>query len=597
MNKRHLFQNIKLKYQLFSLVAISMTIVLIVQIVYYHRFASVIKASSEVSTSNLLSQLEENLSIQADSIIQAANTIAYNEYVQQFMGSNNYVMRADYIKFIRNLFDYSMIANSNIYDIILVDDLGQMIDQAQEPDWQIIDHVLSTYPADVLEANGQGSFYLIDSDATSLYLYAFAFTSFRNQASKEVCYILFKNDSFQRIIDNIELPPSTSLFLVDQNNRILASKDTSLNGSYVSEEIQSLFTQSPEQKVTSFQHKKSLVQHSAISSMGWNMLSIVPVRELESPLAPLKTFGIVFGLIMLLLLLSICSITISNITRPLGELTVFLSEINYQTLKKRLVSTGSNEIDQVIQRINDMLEQIQELTHKIFTTQEQFYEMELAKKQAEFSALQNQINPHFLYNTLDCIRSIAFSYGAQEIVGISSSMSKIFRYCIKGPNTVLVEDELACVDNYITILQIRYDNRFLIEREIDPALYKLNMVKFILQPIIENAIYHGLELKLGGGSLKIIGKFTSEEDFCFEIFDTGVGISPEKLEEIKARLEDPSLVPQSDDQKHTGIGIYNINRRIKNIYGNSYGLDIESAEGQWTLVKVRLKALENTQER
>jgi two-component system sensor histidine kinase YesM len=287
-------------------------------------------------------------------------------------------------------------------------------------------------------------------------------------------------------------------------------------------------------------------------------------------------------------MIAICIMIINNITRPINQLSTFMEDVSYTTLKSNLPTTGANEIDQVIINVNSMLRQIEALTHKIFTNQGEYYEMELAKKNAEFFALQNQINPHFLYNTLDCIRSIAFSYNADEIVSISSSMSKIFRYCIKSENLVTVQDELACVNNYINIIQVRYDNRFNIEQDIDEGLLSEKIIKFLLQPLIENAIYHGLELKAGPGTLRIIGKKLKENEFEFEIYDTGVGIEPGALKELNQHLDDPDYI---DDQNHTGVGLVNINWRIKNVFGEKYGLHIESLKNEWTKVTLLLSSL------
>lgn len=591
IKQKHFFQNIKIKHQLLMLVIFSMVITAFVQLAYFHKFSSVIRSLTQDSASNLLVQLEENLSIQVDSIIETANNIAYDSYTQEFMGSENYAMRAMQVKFIQNLFDFSIIANPDITDIILVDHLGQVVRYANGPDWGTVEYILKNYPASSDGPSGSGEFYLIDSGTVSLYLYAFPFSTYRDLNNEEACYILFENDSFQNMLENTTLPASTQFYLLDQKNQILASHDSSLIGTPVSPDVLDLISSTKPQSTTKFQEESCLVNHSRIPGMSWTLVSIIPQAELEQPLIPLKAFGIVFGVLMLLILLAICISIISNIARPLGELSAFLSDVNYQTLKKRLRSTGNNEIDQVISKMNTMMEEIQTLTHKIFTTQQQFYELELSKKQAEFHALQNQINPHFLYNTLDCIRSIAYSYQASEIVSISSSMSKIFRYCIKESHTVLVRDELDCIDNYIKIIQIRYDNRFHIEREIDPELYELPMIKFILQPLIENAVYHGLELKLGSGSLRITGSKSTDCDFSFEIYDTGIGIQPEKLSQINARLANSSLLPESEDSKHTGVGLYNINRRIKSIYGSKYGLQVDSVYGEWTQVLVLLRTM------
>ena len=592
MKEKLSFKNIKLKYQLFSIAAIALLILVMIQVIYYNKFSSVIRNSSEVATANLLAQMEENLAMQADSIIQVGNNIAYNEYVQEFMGSGNYAMRADYIKFIRNLFEYTKISNPSIYDIVLVDDLGQMVNYLQSPDWNLLRQIAETYHGDLLTTSGSGSFYMAEFEDSPIYLYALPFSSFRNLKNREFCYILFQNDALMRTLENVELPSGSSLYLLDQDNRIIASGNRQLIGTYAGEDIR-VFTESPERQQTArYQGEPSIITHSTIDGMGWTLISIIPIHALEAPLKPLKTFSLIFGFFMVLLLLGICTIIIRNITRPLNQLSAFLSDVNYQTLKTRFASTGNNEIDQVVKKINSMLEQIYELTHRIFNTQEQYYELELAKKQAEFSALQNQINPHFLYNTLDCIRSIAFSYQAAEIVSIASSMSKMFRYCIKGSNIVTVREELECINNYINIIQIRYDNRFLIEQDIDDTLLEERMIKFILQPIIENAVYHGLELKLGQGLLRITGKWDSDSDFSFEIFDTGTGIDGEMLKELNRHFTGSVTAGEPDTRKHTGIGLPNIDMRIKSLCGNGYGLTVDSIKGEWTRVKIRMRRLE-----
>lgn len=591
MKRKHLLRNIKIRHQLFVMLASSLLVILVIQLVYWSKFSSVIKDSYQSLTNNLLIQLEENLSIQADSIIQVADTISYNEYVQEFMGSENYVMRASYIKLINNMMKYSVISNPNISDIILLDDIGQYVTYSSTPDWDSIDYVFNTLITDDLVANNEGHFYLINASENPTFIYLFAFSSFRNPNNTEYCCIFFKNDSLQSIISHVNLPVESSLFLLDQNHCILGSKDVEKIGQYADTELLNILSNMDEQGPLPYKGKQSLIMQHSIPQMGWTLISIIPLSGLEQPLVPLKVWGVYFGIFTFLFMSTISLIIISNIARPLNEFSAFLNDVNYQTLKKRIHTTGNNEIDQALQKINSMLEQIQELTHKIFTTQEQFYEMELSKKNAEFSALQNQINPHFLYNTLDCIRSIAYYYQSKEIVDISSAMSKILRYSIKGPDIVLVKDELSCVNNYIQIIQIRHDNRFVIEQNIKEELYSLSTIKFILQPVIENAIFHGLEPKLGSGLLRISGAFDSDTDYHFEIYDSGVGISKEKTDELNETFQNPSKQESPTTSGHTGIGLVNINHRIKTKCGEKYGLYLESQEGEWTKITIRMKIL------
>jgi two-component system sensor histidine kinase YesM len=231
-----------------------------------------------------------------------------------------------------------------------------------------------------------------------------------------------------------------------------------------------------------------------------------------------------------------------------------------------------------------MLEQLQSLTAEILNTQEELYKAELAKKEAELSALQSQINPHFLYNTLDCIRVIAYTHNVQEIVAISSSMAMMFRYCIRRDHTVAIKDEIDCISNYMDIIQIRYDKRFGIEKNIDSRILSVKMTKFILQPIIENAVCHGLERKQGPGTMRLTGKLEENGDILFEVFDTGIGIEMDALIHLNEQIS-------GNETREAGFALVNINRRLKNVYGPKYGLSIESEYGKWCNVKIRIGQL------
>ena len=182
-------------------------------------------------------------------------------------------------------------------------------------------------------------------------------------------------------------------------------------------------------------------------------------------------------------------------------------------------------------------------------------------------------------------RDIALVYQADEISSIAISITKIFRYCIKAGNVVSIADEMNCIDDYINIIQVRYRNRFIINRNVDPELLPLKTMKFVLQPIIENAIFHGLELKSGSGTLSISGTMLEDSSIFFKVFDNGIGIEPEKLKKMQEALTNDLYVDSTSN--HTGIGLLNIHNRIRNTYGAEYGLSLDSRQGEWTCVTIR----------
>lgn len=216
----------------------------------------------------------------------------------------------------------------------------------------------------------------------------------------------------------------------------------------------------------------------------------------------------------------------------------------------------------------------------------------LSTKQAEFLALQNQINPHFLYNTLEAIRGDALCAGLENIADITEALSTFFRYTItETGNLVSLENELENVENYFKIQQYRFGEKLKMEihlPENETYVLGLQFPKLTLQPIIENAVFHGLEGKAEGGTIKIHIE-TTENKVLVSIEDNGVGIAEDVLSEINRKLDLVSLNIINDDKKKRGsIALYNVCRRIKLLFGEEYGIHIFSMVGIGTDVRINI---------
>lgn len=222
--------------------------------------------------------------------------------------------------------------------------------------------------------------------------------------------------------------------------------------------------------------------------------------------------------------------------------------------------------------------------------------LSLSKKQAQYLALQNQINPHFLYNTLECIRSEAVTYGADGVASMTEALATFFRYTISNVDMLVrLEDELANVENYYVIQRYRFGDRLKIQieydNETDLSILELFMPKLILQPIVENSIYHGLEPKIGEGYVRIKVERTREY-LMIRISDNGVGMEDKVLENLNGKL----LHNSSDEleeaaKKKGGIAIQNVNNRIKLLFGEQYGVHINSVSGMGTDVEITLPVI------
>lgn len=214
------------------------------------------------------------------------------------------------------------------------------------------------------------------------------------------------------------------------------------------------------------------------------------------------------------------------------------------------------------------------------------YEKEMLLKQANLQALQSQINPHFLYNTLECIRGMALMEEKENIADIAWSLSRFFRYSISGKsNVVTLRDEMINCDTYARIQNYRFQNRFVLETLCDPGVEDCLLPKLTLQPVVENAVIHGMQDTLSGGVIRIRVERVSQ-DICITVSDNGCGMSAEKLEELTDRIHYGNS--EKVQGKHSGIAMYNVNRRLNLLFGPEYGVSVRSCLGMGTDVQLRI---------
>jgi len=222
------------------------------------------------------------------------------------------------------------------------------------------------------------------------------------------------------------------------------------------------------------------------------------------------------------------------------------------------------------------------------------YRAENMRVQAEMHALQSQINPHFLYNTLETIRGIAMTKGVEEIADMTEALSSLFRYSISKPGEMAtLEEELKHVRSYLQIQQYRFPNKVVYHEEIqDPEVLSYRIPILTIQPIIENAISHGLEQKLGGGVVRFCA-FMTDYHIVMRISDNGIGMEERRLQEIRMNLSGKDGEERSNGKRNFGIALRNVNQRLKFYYGEPYGLNVMSTKDVGTIVEVTLPLNEN----
>ena len=273
------------------------------------------------------------------------------------------------------------------------------------------------------------------------------------------------------------------------------------------------------------------------------------------------------------------------VINPLHQIDLFVKRNSTHT-DERMDYKSRNEIGTLARNLNRMLDERDTMNREIQDSQKKIYETQLAKKQMEILAYRNQINPHFLYNTLECIRAMAMYQGCENVSELTVALSNVLRYAVKGENIVCIKDELNYIQEYSKIIECRF-SKIRIELEIDNTLLEKKMVRLILQPLVENAVFHGLEPMIDGGKVwikiyKVNGK-TKREWIYLSVEDNGFGMNEQRLQEIYNSMRDDEIGKENGSQS---IGLVNIYQRLKLTYDDNMELFITSERGKGTKVVI-----------
>lgn len=374
----------------------------------------------------------------------------------------------------------------------------------------------------------------------------------------------------------------TNFYLFDNNNLVYSNSSQDEN---LIQQINSpLFNKQQDQTVVETNKGvRYIVQSHVLPEIGGKIVTATPISLLTKELQPLKTKSYILVILMLLIISIPYSILMMNILKPLSKLMTFMKQLktgNLNMLNSKVSLEGYAEIEMISNEFNTMLQRINGLTYQLVQTDTQLYQSELEKQRLKYAFLQSQINPHFLSNTLDTIKGIAITQGSRETYEMAGALSRMLRYSIKGGDEVSLGEELQIVNAYITIHQFRFSGRFTYEQDCPEELMELLVPKMIIQPIVENALTHGLETLAKGGIVQIRVRNNENGDLVITVSDNGAGMNPIRLEQLN------HLLHSKDDHSilYEHIGVANVHHRIHVKYGSPYGLSLKSEQGQGTEV-------------
>ena len=380
-----------------------------------------------------------------------------------------------------------------------------------------------------------------------------------------------RHDIIQSSINGVTIGEKGFVFVMDQEDNIVY---TPVNG--IVYRVNPKWVKAMEPMSVQIQGGSYQIRSELSPYTGWRTVGVFSMDEVMSSVNTIVYILFTCVIISLVLVVIVSFKFSRTLTNPIFKLKRLMKQAESGDLTVRFNFEHNDEIGELGQSFNHMIARIDQLIQMVYVEQEN-------KRTAEMKSLQEQIKPHFLYNTLDTISWMARDYDAEDIVRLVDALTNMFRIGLShGKDIITVKEEITHVSNYLYIQKIRYKDKLNYVIHVDESLYAIEVPKLILQPLVENAIYHGVKAKRGGGTITITG-VPEGENLVFTVQDNGAGMPQEKVEELNRRMSERSVL---DEQK--SFGLFYIRERIQLCYGTGYGVHVESALGEGTRVTITL---------
>lgn len=380
-----------------------------------------------------------------------------------------------------------------------------------------------------------------------------------------------RHDIIQSSINGVTIGEKGFVFVMDQEDNIVY---TPVNG--IVYRVNPKWVKAMEPMSVQIQGGSYQIRSELSPYTGWRTVGVFSMDEVMSSVNTIVYILFTCVIISLVLVVIVSFKFSRTLTNPIFKLKRLMKQAESGDLTVRFNFEHNDEIGELGQSFNHMIARIDQLIQMVYVEQEN-------KRTAEMKSLQEQIKPHFLYNTLDTISWMARDYDAEDIVRLVDALTNMFRIGLShGKDIITVKEEITHVSNYLYIQKIRYKDKLNYVIHVDESLYAIEVPKLILQPLVENAIYHGVKAKRGGGTITITG-VPEGENLVFTVQDDGAGMLQEKVEELNRRMSERSVL---DEKK--SFGLFYIRERIQLCYGKGYGVHVESALGEGTRVTITL---------
>jgi len=571
---KNIIKQMTLKRKIFSLIAVAVFFIISFQTVSYLSIQNLIESRAKDHSQSTILQTKTDVEQTLDRVKNMTQKFAYNTYLIDFLKAATIEEKIEVHPYVENVINNLLENNTEFRAAALVKE-NNWRNFYGDLDYFVYQKVVNDLGEEFNNLT-RGQFEIIEHKGEIIHFYLYPIFDLHSSSNKNnklgTAIIRIDSSNINKSIRDISANQYTTFFIADENDRFITSslKSNLIDNSKAFENYN--------------QNSEYIVQNERINFANWRIYGFTSRNKVAEDLKQFPLMIIFSSLTFVILLLGIGFVLNKNITKPVISIAKSMDLIGENNDNQRINLDINGELGIIVEDANKMLDKIENFKKHEIEMQTQIYETKISRHKAELSALQSQINPHFLYNTLECIRSIGAVYESQEIMDISIAMADIFRYSIKSNRFVKVKEEIEIIESYLKIMKLRFPKRINYEIDIKNQIKNKKIIKMLLQPIVENAFYHGLESKTDGGKILIKAEI-KDEDIIFLISDNGKGIKEEKLNLLNNSLNRVLKIEIEDFKKH-GIGILNINKRIKLNYGEEYGLKLDSKIDQGTEVEI-----------
>ena len=592
----------KLRYKLIAVVTVLMSATLVaVAAITHSQSLAVIREQSLTLNSRLVEAGVEKLGTSYSQLNNLFQSIYLNENFEAFLRTRG--RREGHSTFqdaalMKTVFLSTLSSRSDLYSIIFVDWNGRLFyatrDEAGFYESYLACGLPETYLAQLEGVDGwehglrmlptQLHIPLRSNRSQPPYVYTAARKIVNTEKRFEpvgVMFITVDLSDLERLTNLIRPDEQAITYIAGAGGRVIFDSSGKRTGGVLPERLAGRLGGETKQDVVLEDGRTYVMVSAKAADLDWYVMTLIPEAAYTADALSVSTSIVVTALLALLIAILITTVSSRAISRPVEELAAVMGRSGLQNLSQRVEVHGADEIAQLGESFNHLMDKLETSIHNE-------YVMNIRQKEATIRALQAQMNPHFLYNVLQSMGSIALLNHAPEINTMAMALGSILRYSVQGEDSLAtVREEIKHVRNYLSIQKIRYGDRLHALIDVPEYVMDYLLPRVSLQPMVENAIIHGFEQRQEPGNISIRG-WMEEDRLMFEVADDGQGIPPERLAEIKADLADCS---GAGGGKEGGIGISNLNARLKLLYDKQGALELESDLGIGTVIRIEVTAV------